>query len=170
MSQRAVAPAISAERSISERHTSRIQALAAFRGTAMSKPLKISVALAALLVTAAPAMAQRHPGPSKLRDADHTPPTAAIAVPALIRARAQPDQTPVPGDDAAAGHVKVFDGAGGAALSAGEPQPAEPKKMVMSVRKAGEPPSNAQQPDGEESAAARMQTQNNLKQIGLANH
>ena len=137
----------------------------------MSKPLKISVALAALLVTAAPAMAQRHPGPSKLRDADHTPPTTAIAVPALIRARAQPDQTHVPGDDStAAVHVKVFDGAGGAALSAGEPQPVEPKKMVMSVRKAGEPPSKAQQPDGEESAAARMQTQNNLKQLGTAAH
>ena len=55
----------------------------------MSKPFRISVALAALIVTAAPAMAQRHPGPSKLRDADHSPPTAVITitVPALIRAR-----------------------------------------------------------------------------------
>jgi hypothetical protein len=201
----------------------------------MSKPLRISVALAALLVTAAPAVAQRHPGPSKLRDADHSPPTAVtvhITVPALIRARAQPDRPPTSGDDnatkvsagatlqarepqpdnaagphvkvfdgatlrgepqpdgAAAPHVKAFDGAtlragepqpdgaaaphvkafDGATLRAGEPQPNEAAKPILSVRKAGEPPESSPQPDGEESAAARMQTQNNLKQIGLGAH
>lgn len=85
----------------------------------MSKPVRISVALAALLVTAAPAMAQRHPGPSKLRDADHSPPTAVvhITVPALIRSRAQPDRPPTPGDDNA---TKVSNGA---TLRAVEPQP-----------------------------------------------
>lgn len=176
----------------------------------MSKPLRISVALAALLVTAAPAMAQRHPGPSKLRDADHSPPTSAITVPALIRSRAQPDRPPTPGDDnatkvsdgatlragesqpdeAAGPHVKVFDGAtlragepqpdgaagphvkafDGATLRAGEPQPQPAAKPILSVRKAGEPPEAAPQPEGEESAAARMQTQNNLKQISLGAH
>lgn len=131
----------------------------------------ISVALAALIVTTAPAMAQRHPGPSNLRDADHSPPTTAIAVPALIRDRTPPGQAATPGDEAAtAGHVKVFDGAGGASLSAGEPQPAELGKAILSARKSGGEPPSAAQPDGEESAAARMQTQNNIKQIGLANH
>jgi len=156
----------------------------------MSKPFRISVALAALIVTTAPAMAQRHPGPSKLKDADHSPPTAVtvpLTVPALIRARAQPDRPPTPGDgnatkvsngatlrvvgpqpDNAAGpHVKVFDGA---TLRAGEPQPQEAAKPVLFVRKAGEPPEAAQQPEGEESAAARMQTQNNLKQMGVGVH
>lgn len=137
----------------------------------MSKPFMMSVALSALIVTAAPAMAQRHPGPSKLRDADQSPPTTAIAVPALIRARAQPNQASAPNDDStAAVHVKVFDGAGGGALSASEQQPVEGAKMVMSVRKAGEPPEAAPQPEGEESAAARMQTQNNLKQLSLGAH
>lgn len=134
----------------------------------MSKPFGISVALAALIVTTAPAMAQRHAGPSNLRDADHSPPTTAIAVPALIRDRTPPGHAAAPEDDAATGHVKVFDGAG-ASLSAGEPQPAELGKAILSARKAGEPPSAAQ-PDGEETAAARMPTQNNIKQIGLANH
>ena len=136
----------------------------------MSKPFTISVALAALIVTTAPAMAQRHPGPSKLRDADHSPPTAVItiAVPALIRARAQPDPVPAPGDNSAsAPHVKVFDGA---TLTAGEPQPQAAAKPGLFVRKAGEPPEAAPQPEGEESAAARMQTQNNLKQISLGAH
>jgi len=136
----------------------------------MSKPFMISVALSALIVTAAPAMAQRHPGPSNLRDADHSPPTTAItiAVPALIRARAQPDPVPAPGDDSAsAPHVKVFDGK---TLTAGEPQPQAAAKPILSVRKAGEPPEAAPQPEGEESAAARMQTQNNLKQISLGAH
>ena len=117
----------------------------------MSKPFMISVALSALIVTAAPAMAQRHPGPSNLRDADHAPPTTVIAVPSLIRSRATPNEPATPGDNSGGRpHVKVFDGAN---LRAGEPQPQA-----------------APQPDGEESAAARMRTQNNLKQMGLAAH
>ncbi|MEP7007282.1 MAG: hypothetical protein ABI810_14955 [Sphingomonas bacterium] len=156
----------------------------------MSKPFMISVALSALIVTAAPAMAQRHPGPSKLRDADHSPPTAVtvpITVPALIRSRAQPDQPPPPGnnnatkvsegatlragepqpDNAAGPHVKVFDGA---TLRAGEPQPDAASKPTLFVRKAGGKSEAVPQRDGEESAAARMQTQNNLKQMGLGAH
>ena len=156
----------------------------------MSKPFMISVALSALIVTAAPAMAQRHSGPSNLRDADHSPPTAAIAVPSLIRSRATPNQPVAPDNDsAAAGHVKVFDGAtlragepqpdgatdghvkvfDGATLRAGEPQP-EAAKPTLFVRKAGGQSEAAPQPDGEETAAARMQTQNNLKQMGLGAH
>lgn len=153
----------------------------------MSKPFRISVALAALLVTAAPAMAQRHPGPSKLKGADHSPPTTVVTLPALIRSRAQLDRPPTPSDDnatkvsngatlradepqpdnAAGPHVKVFDGAN---LSAGEPQPEAAAKPILSVRKAGEPPEAAPQPGGEESGAARMQTQNNIKQLGLGVH
>jgi hypothetical protein len=129
----------------------------------------ISAAFAALIVAAAPAIAQRHPGPSNLRDADHSSPTTAIAVPALIRDRLQPGQAQAPSDDStAATHVKAFKGGGGD-LSAGEPQPVEAAKPILSVRKAGEPPSVAE-PDAGETAAPRMQSQNNLKQIGLANH
>lgn len=142
----------------------------------MSKPFGISVAFAALILTTAPAIGQRHPGPSKLRDADHSPPTTVIAAPgndsstdghvkvfdgATLRAG---DPQP---DNAADGHVKVFDGA---TLRAGEPQPQEAAKPRLFARKAGEPPEAAPQPEGEESAAARMQTQNNLKQIGLGAH
>ena len=134
----------------------------------MSRPFMISVAFAAI-VAAAPAIAQRHPGPSNLRDADHSTPTAAIAVPALIRDRAQPGQAQAPGDDSTAVmHVKPFKGGGGD-LSAGEPQSAEAAQPILSARKAGEPPSVGE-PDAGEAPAPRIQSQNNLKQLGLANH
>ena len=127
----------------------------------------ISVAFVAI-ITAAPAIAQRHPGPSNLRDADHSPPTPAITLPALIRDRSQASQS-APGDDStAATHVKPFDGKNGE-LSAAEPQPVELAEPKLTARKAGEPPSAAQS-DGEEAAGARVRTQNNLKHIGIANH
>jgi len=138
----------------------------------MSKPFRISVALAALLVVAAPAMAQRHPGPSNLRDADHSPPTGAVTPgddSATVR-KTYPTYLGRPADsNAAATHVKAFKGGGGE-LSNGEPQPAEAARPMLTARKAGEPPEVAPEPDGEETAAARMQTQNNLKQLGVGVH
>ena len=135
----------------------------------MSKLVTISAAaLAAIVVlTAVPAAAQRHPGPSDLRDADRVPQTA-IAIPALIRSRAQAEPS-VPAPDSAAGKVKVFDGAGQPDIRAAE-EPTSTAKATLYGRKAGDDKRLDAQPETDEAAAARMTNSNNLKQIGLANH
>lgn len=133
----------------------------------MSKLVTISAAAlaATLTLTAVPATAQRHPGPSDLRDADRQPQTA-IAIPALIRSRAEAEP---PAPDAAAGKVKVFDGAGQPDIRAAA-EPTSTAKATLYGRKAGDDKRLDAQPEGDEAAAARMQSSNNLKQVGLANH
>lgn len=157
----------------------------------MSKHITIPAALATLLaLTAVPAVAQRHPGPSNLRDADRAPQTA-IAIPALIRSRDHAQATggqdekavlscrKTGGDraasgaagetaDSCAGHVKVFDGAGGHDLRAAD-EPTTTAKATLYGRKAGDDKRLDAAPEGDETAAARMQSSNNLKQMGLAN-
>jgi hypothetical protein len=153
----------------------------------MSKQVMIPVALAAMLtLTAVPAAAQRHPGPSDLRDADRAPQTA-IAIPALIRSRAQaePSASAPAGDrailacrktggdaaagDSCAGKVRVFDGAGGPPLRAAD-EPTSTANATLYGRKAGDDKRLDAQPEREEAAAARTTGSNNLKQVGLANH
>ena len=134
----------------------------------MSKHIMIPAAFAAMvMLTAVPAAAQRHPGPSDLRDADRAPQTA-IAIPALIRSRAQAEPS-APAPDSAAGKVKVFDGAGQPDIRAAE-EPASTAKATLYGRKAGNDKRLDAQPGTDEAAAARMQSSNNLKQVGLANH
>ena len=134
----------------------------------MSKLVTIPAMLAAIfMLTAIPASAQRHPGPSDLRDKDREPQTA-IAIPALIRSRAQVEPSAPPSENAS-GKVKVFDGAGQPDIRAAE-QPASAAKPTLYGRKAGDDKRLDARPEDDETAAARMQSSNNLKQVGLANH
>lgn len=89
---------------------------------------------AAMLLIAMPASARTASGPEALKNAEADP-AAAIAIPSLIRGRAQPDQSGAPD-----------------------------RRSVSADQicaKAAEPDDGA--------PAARMQSSNTLKQIGLAN-
>ncbi len=123
----------------------------------------------AMLVVALPASAQPFSEPQDLTTAESDP-TAALALPALIRERASPSRID-------------------AISQNGAPADQDSEKAILSCRKTGgdgTPPTQTPAPEAgsgltksgagtltraqpdEQTAAARMQSSNNLKQMGLA--
>lgn len=73
-----------------------------------------------------------------------------------------------PAETSAAGHVKVFDGRDGSLRADDGASGEHIKKAQMHIRKAGGERETFAETSGETNAS-RVQEQNNLKQIGLAN-
>ena len=140
----------------------------------MSKHLIVPAALVAVLAFApAPLVARQLPSngaPATIGGAEPSGPAGLL--PAINPARESPRltsgaaQEPEPSGTAA--HVKVFDGNTGAELRAAD-EPATAAKATLYGRKAGDDRRTDATPEGNETAADRAQSQNNLKQLGLAN-
>lgn len=118
--------------------------------------MKTIILIAAALGTLSTgALAVDHPN-APAATSTCTPSTA----PTALQGRRDPAET------SAAGHVKVFSGRDGALRADDEASGEHIKKAQMHIRKAGGDREEFAEASGD---ASRVQEQNNLKQIGLAN-